>query len=293
MIFNENNKAKVITNIKNGLYDNNRTPPFLEDDDIALAFIIRDPENIKYVERFFKNQEVLLTLIKMKKIPALIYMDDSLKSNFEFAKKAFNISNETLGYFFEEVRNKKKFIDEAIINLKGNIILAEYLKKNQIDDYYKALENTPSAYVKLTRALRNDEKAIVATLNGKNANQYSVDYMGLPYELKDNLNVLVAYINHLSDFQIHYKSTVERLKQHIKDDDKLNFFHDNYKREYNKVVMKVLCSNKNFKQKYSHLLDEFPKILDYRVYMREADLKEKVEEQSIQKEETRKPRAKI
>ena len=271
-------KKIILSEIQAGVF-NNYVRDYLFDDDIALGVINLDIENISLVERFHSDKKVLTDLVKKGKLEALVYMTSDLKSDMEFAKELYEINLKSIPYFFEKVQYNDFFLEKARADMLKHTSYAYYFNENEKNVFYEALNATPKIYNELTLAMRRDKNIILTTLKSPNAHQYSVDYISFPDELKNDFQIVTALLSLLREGVIYYKTTVSKIKPYIINDEGLKEFMDNYNGNYNKTIMIALKKNKQFKKKFEHLLLEYPNIKDYKPYMREVLLKEKIKEQ--------------
>lgn len=274
----EMKKKIILSEIQAGVF-NNYVRDYLFDDDIALGVINLNIENISLVERFHSDKKVLTDLVKKGKLEALVYMTSDLKSDMEFAKELYEINFKTTPYFFEKVQYNEFFLEKAREDMLKHTSYAYYFNENEKNVFYEALNATPKIYNELTLAMRRNKDIILTTLRSPDAHQYSVDYIGLPDDLKNDFQIVTAMLKLLREGVIYYKTTVSKIKPYIINDEGVKNFMDNYEGKYTKDIMNALKKNKQFKKKFEHLLVEYPNIKDYGPYMREVLLKEKIKEQ--------------
>lgn len=271
-------KKIILSEIQAGVF-NNYVVNYLFDDDIALGVINLNIENLALVERYHSDKKVLTDLVKKGKLEALIYMTSDCKGDVEFAKELYEINLKSIPYFFEKVQYNDFFLEKARKDLGNHILYAPYFYENEQEIFYESLKKTPKIYDQLTLKMRRNKDIILTTLRSPDAHQYSVDYIGLPDDLKNDFQIVTAMLKLLREGVIYYKTTVSKIKPHIINDEGLKNFMDNYEGKYTKDIMNALKKNKQFKKKFEHLLVEYPNIKDYGPYMREVLLKEKIKEQ--------------
>lgn len=272
---------------------------YFKNDEFALNIINFNRDYFKYFEKYVNDKYYVKYFLQYDKdYRTLLAMSNALKNDVSFALEIFEIDNLAMVCFDESVKNSEVMLTKYLeyISNTSKIIFANELYK------YKEVEllnvvKAKGLFFELPNYIKEQSKVIRDYIENSNILNEKFYRISLPEDIKEDfhLNIEILSKINIDDNKREniFKNTIIKTIVNAirKDKDNLNIFLKEYTGVYDILIMNGLSQNKDFKSKYKHLLKEYPDEKDFKPYMREMELENKL--LSNNKEDTIRNKRKI